>query len=140
VVDLMGCYCKQTEQAKRVKRAQKLSAQTWPERNDMPVPPRQKIDQRLTDAVKGEIVDAYRNGASGAELAERYGLARSTVLKVVRAAGGQVRYPRMTAEEKAEVVRLYLAGMRQVDIAAQLGRHKSLIWHILARAGLMGSP
>lgn len=45
------------------------------------------------------------------------------------------RYPRVTPEEAAEMLRLWEAGVRQVDIATQFGRDPGNIWHVLKRAG-----
>jgi hypothetical protein len=81
----------------------------------------------------------YRAGRTGRQLAEQYGLARSTVIGLLRKHGVAVRFPRVTPEEAAEMVRLYRAGVRQVDIAAQFGRDPGNIWHMLKRAGAFGS-
>ena len=77
----------------------------------------------------------YQAGASGQELAERYGVARSAVIQFLRSRGVAVRRPRLTEEELAEIVALYQEGVRQIDIAEQLGRTKGAIWYALRRAG-----
>lgn len=55
-------------------------------------------------------------------MAEHYGLARSTVIGLLRKHGIAVRYLWVTPAEAAEMVRLYHSGMRQVDIAGRFGR------------------
>ena len=77
----------------------------------------------------------YQAGSTGRVLAERYGLARSTVISLLRKHEVEIRHPRVTPAEQAEMVALYQAGMRQVDIAARFGRDPSSIWHALKRAG-----
>jgi hypothetical protein len=134
-VDLIGAYSKQADAMERVQRSLVLAAKSSTKRSSKAAARRHKVEQRLDEATVAELVDAYRSGATGAELALRYDLARSTVIGLVREHNAHVRYPRMTAREQAEVVRLYRTGVRQIDIAEQFGRHKSVIWHLLRRAG-----
>ena len=56
-----------------------------------------------------------------ARLAERYGLARSTVIKLLKDGGVEVRHPRVSKSEAARIVTLYQQGFRQSDIAQQVG-------------------
>ena len=74
---------------------------------------------------------------SGRQLAERYGLARSTVLALLKERGVGVRYPRFTEADTERAIALYKDGVRQIDIARELGRSKSAVWHVLHRAGLV---
>ena len=53
---------------------------------------------------------------TGQELAERYGVARSAVIQFLRSQGVPIRRPRLTEEELAQIVALYMDGVRQVDI------------------------
>jgi hypothetical protein len=98
-----------------------------------------RVNFRLDDRLVQQLLAEYQAGRTGRELAEQYGLARSTVIELLRKHGVAVRYPRVTPEEAAEMVRLYQAGMRQVDIAARFGRDPGNIWHVLKRAGAFKS-
>jgi hypothetical protein len=69
-------------------------------------------------------------------LAERFDLARSTVVSLLRKQGISIRYPRLTPEQCIEIVRLYESGVSQAEIARQFGRDPGNIWHVLERAGL----
>lgn len=62
------------------------------------------------------------------------------MIGLLRQHGVAVRYPRVTPEEAAEMVRLHRAGVRQVDIAARFGRDPGNVWHLLKRAGSSGLP
>ena len=95
---------------------------------------------RLDEQLVQRLLAGYRAGRTGRELAEQYGLARSTVIDLLRKHGVAVRYPRVTPAEAAEMVRLYRAGMRQVDIAAHFGRDPGNIWHVLKRTGAFEDP
>jgi DNA-binding transcriptional regulator LsrR (DeoR family) len=93
------------------------------------------VNLRLDEQLVQQLLADYQAGSTGRELAERYGLARSTVIGLLRQHGVAVRYPRVTPDEAAEIVQLYRTGMRQVDIAARFGRDPGNIWHVLKRAG-----
>jgi DNA-binding Lrp family transcriptional regulator len=82
------------------------------------------------------LVAEYANGTPSAELGRRYGLAKSSVLRLVRQAGERVRHPRLSKAETAQMIELYEAGMSQKDIAERLGRSPSAVWHCLRRLGL----
>lgn len=70
-------------------------------------------------------------------MAERFGLARSTVIVLLRERGVAVRHPRVNASDVAQAVEWYEAGVRQIEIAERLGRSKSVVWHLLRRAGVL---
>lgn len=76
-------------------------------------------------------------GTTSAELGRRDGIAKSSVLRLVRQAGEQVRHPRLSVAETARLVELYEAGLPQKDIAERLDRSPSAVWHCLRRAGLL---
>lgn len=94
-----------------------------------------RVNLRLDEQLVQQLLADYQAGRTGRELAEQYGLARSTVIGLLRQHGITVRYPRVTPDESAEMVHLYRAGVRQVDIAARFGRAPGNIWHVLNRAG-----
>jgi hypothetical protein len=85
-----------------------------------------------------QLLADYKAGRTGRELAEQYGLARSTVIGRLREHGVAVRYPRVTPAEAAEMARLYQSGVQQANIAARFGRDPGNIWHVLKRAGAFG--
>jgi hypothetical protein len=99
-----------------------------------------RVDVRLDEQTIELLLADYRSGASGRQLAERYGLARSTVIGLLRRHGVPIRYPRVTPAEQAEMLTLYRAGVRQVDIAAQFDREPGNVWHVLKRAGAFDVP
>lgn len=92
----------------------------------------------LTPALRRAIVSCYCAGQSGRVIAKALGIAKTTVIAVVRDAGVPLRNQRLSADQRAEVVRLYKAGATQVSIAKKLDLHKGHVWHVLERAGLVG--
>ena len=82
-----------------------------------------------------KLVAEYVAGTTAAELGPRYGIAKSSVLRLVRQAGERVRHPRLSATDTARLVQLYEAGLPQKDIAQRLGRSPSAVWHCLRWLG-----
>lgn len=135
----MGRYSNLTEQVKRTKHLTVLTRKTFPARSDPAPAPVRRVSLRLDEQLVRQLLADYQGGRTGRELAEQYGLARSTVIGLLRQHGVAVRYPRVTPDEVAEMVRLYQSGVRQVDIAARFGRDPGNVWHVLKRAGVFRS-
>lgn len=68
-------------------------------------------------------------------MADLYGLARSAVIELLRADGVAIRHPKVTPADTAQAVVWYREVVRQVGIAARLGREKAVVWNLLKRAG-----
>lgn len=96
-----------------------------------------RISKRLETETVERLVADYAAGSTAAELGQRYGLAKSSVIRLVRDAGERVRHPRLSTTETAQLVALYEAGVSQKEIAEQLGRSPSAVWHCLRRLRLM---
>jgi hypothetical protein len=133
LVELVGRYSNYIEQ---IKRLTALARKTFPVRFESASAPVCRVNFRLDEQLVQQLLADYRAGSTGRKLAEQYGLARSTVMGLLHSVA--VRYPRVTAAEAAEMVRLYRAGVRQVHIAARFDRDPGNIWHVLKRAGAFG--
>jgi hypothetical protein len=70
------------------------------------------------------LVAEYSAGTTAAELGHRYGIAKSSLLRLVRHAGQPVRHLRLSAAETARLVQLYEAGLPQEDIAQPTWRSR----------------
>jgi hypothetical protein len=94
-----------------------------------------RIERRLSAVQVDELVQQHEDGATGRQLADRYGLARSTVIEPLDKRGATVRASATDFRRSGAGSRAVRARMRQVDVALRLGRHKSVIWHVLRRGG-----
>ena len=97
-----------------------------------------RVTKRLQADTIERLVAEYRAGSTAADLGRHYGIAKTTVLRLIREAGEPVRHPRLSTSETACLVDLYEAGSSQRDIADRLGKSRSVVWHGLRRAGLVG--
>jgi hypothetical protein len=70
-----------------------------------------RVSKRLHVETVDRLVAEYAAGTPAAELGRRYGIAKSSVLGLLRQAGTPVRHPRLSAREEAQLVELYEAGL-----------------------------
>lgn len=129
----VGSYSNLTEQMRRVRRCAVLARKALPARPAPVAVLVRRVSVRIDDVAIGQLVADYEAGSTGRQLAERYGLARSTVIALLPRHGVAVRHPRVTAEESAEMLRLYRSGVWQVDvvdIAEQFGWQPGSVWQL----------
>jgi DNA-binding CsgD family transcriptional regulator len=88
---------------------------------------------RLPAKTIRKIVEDYSDGATAALVAKRYGIAKSTVLGLIRGAGAEVRRPRLDNDDITLIVALHREGLQQSEIAARVGCSPSAVWHALRR-------
>jgi transposase len=79
------------------------------------------LDRRLSEETIAELVAAYRAGTSSPELAERYGLSETGLIKVLRQAGATIRRQPMTEVEIKQAVKLRNEGQSYDEIGRRLG-------------------
>ena len=92
------------------------------------------MSKRLETETIERLVAEYVAGTA-AELGRRYGIAKSSVLGLVRHAGERVRHPRFSESETARLLELFEDGMSQKNIAERLGRSPSGVWQCLRWLG-----
>jgi DNA-binding NarL/FixJ family response regulator len=99
-----------------------------------------KLSQRLPGETVAAILTMYRNGATTREVGERFGLAHSSVNKLLQQHDVQARRRSPSTHEVQRAVELYEAGLSTQIIAEQLGFGASTVSRALARAGVMPRP
>ena len=62
------------------------------------------MSRRLEAETIDRLVAQYVDGTTAAEVGRRYGVANSSVLQLVRQAGRQVRQPRLSISQTAQLV------------------------------------
>lgn len=70
----------------------------------------QRLERRLSRTEKNELIQAYRDGASTAELASRHHVSKSAVLALLTKRGISRRYQSMTEADVTRAEQLYLNG------------------------------
>jgi hypothetical protein len=74
---------------------------------------RHRRERRISKRLEAEAIGwlSTRAGRTAADLGQRYGLAKSSVLRLVRHAGERVRRQRLSDFETAQLVALHGAGI-----------------------------
>lgn len=76
---------------------------------------------RLNASNRAALLDSYAAGVPVQELADRFGVHRSTVSELVRRAGVPARSPGLPESIRREAARLYEGGLTLPQVAARLG-------------------
>ncbi len=105
-----------------------------------PVPTRvtlRRRQRRLLPAQVAELTTAYESGAAINDLAERFGIRRSTVLEHLnRSEPRRRRYPALEEHEVEVATQLYSSGLSLRNVGIALGVHASTVRLSLRRAGV----
>ncbi len=99
-----------------------------------------KLSQRLSDETVAAILAAYQAGATTREVGERFGLAHSSVNKLLKEHGITARRRSPNPDEVKCAVQLYEAGLSARVIAEHLGFGASTITRALDKAGVRMRP
>lgn len=111
-------------------------------------PGRQRL---LAAADEPPIAAAYRNGATLAELGQRYGVAKTTIRRALHRQGVELRaagtpHPlderrKLSDEQRADVARLYVEELWSLrQLAQQFGVERTTIRRILRRLNVPARP
>ncbi|MDH6242706.1 helix-turn-helix domain-containing protein [Mycobacterium sp. OTB74] len=92
-----------------------------------------KLDQRLNDQIRAEIVALYRSGEPSTAIGATYGLNKNSVIKVLREAGIPIRRQSLTSEQIDDAIRLYRTGQSLATIGRQLGVDHGTVWRALRK-------
>lgn len=87
----------------------------------------------MSPAVVAELVADYEAGMSTPKLCKRYGLSKTSVLKLLREAGMKTRQRGLNDQQVAQAVELYNQGHSYAEIGRRLGKAKSSVREVLRR-------
>lgn len=113
---------------------EKLAGQ--PAREPVDLPPTHRLDQRLSDELIAELVQAYGDGATTAELRQRYGLSQGSVLKLLRDHGVTLRWQGLSKTDKSTAIELYRDGASLAQLGARFGVSPNVVRRALLATGV----
>lgn len=119
-----------------LRRAKRAAKQPRPAERPIRTPTVHRLDQRLSPQDRELILDAYRRGESTRSISDRFGIARNSIDRLAQAAGLPRQVSRLTDQEQAEAIRLYVSGMSLQRVGERLGRSPGTIWILLKRKGI----
>lgn len=91
---------------------------------------------RLSDAARATVIERYEAGETSTALAEAYGVAKSTILGILRANSVVVRRQPLTPEQIGEAARLYESGLSLSQVAKRLGINQETMRVAIVDAGV----
>jgi len=90
-----------------------------------------KLSQRFDAATVAAIIAAYEDGATAKKLAKHYGVARSSITRLLHRHGVAVRRQSPTDADRQRIVNLHTAGHSMTDVAERLGWSVSTISRVV---------
>lgn len=92
---------------------------------------------RLNTDQQAAVVTRYSNGETSATLAEEYGVAKSTILRILREARVVVRRQPMTPEQVSDAAQIYVTGSPLSQVAKRLGVNQETMRTAILKAGVV---
>jgi hypothetical protein len=94
--------------------------------------------RRLSEPEAADLADQYRHGSTVRQLAEAFGIHRTTVLSLLAAAGIERRghQPKLTSDHLRRAIASYERGHSCATIAKELAVHPETVRRALMKAGV----
>ena len=119
-----------------MEKALKLGHNGRTERRDEATYQPYRLNQRLDEATRAELVRSYKDGTPTTELTRTDGLSKAGVLQLLQQAGVYMRRQGLDDKQTAEAVRLYRSGLSLVRVGEQVGFGPTSVAHALRAAGV----
>ncbi|ALJ22355.1 hypothetical protein [Microbacterium sp. No. 7] len=103
-------------------------------------PRTQRRWNRLSDEDRATVAARYGAGETSTALAAEYGVAKSTILGILREKRTVVRRQPLAAEQVIEAVRLYASGLSLSQVADQLDVNQETMRMAVLKAGVVLRP
>jgi transposase len=95
---------------------------------------------RLGPRQANALAAAYRDGKTIKELAQRYGVHRTTVSALLRLFDVEIRQRGLSANEVTAAARLYVQGWSLARLGSKYGVDSTTVWRALRAAGVVMRP
>lgn len=95
---------------------------------------------RLSDADRTEVLTRYEAGETSTALAADYGVAKSTILGILRSNNVVVRRQPLTSQQVSEAARLYESGLSLSQVAGQLSVNQETMRVAMLDVGVLLRP
>jgi transposase-like protein len=92
---------------------------------------------RLSAEQQATVVARYSSGETSTVLADEYGVAKSTILRILRESRVVVRRQSLTAEQVSEAADLYESGLSLSQVAKRLDVNQETMRVAILKAGVI---
>ena len=93
--------------------------------------------KRLSPEARASVVARYSAGETSTALAKEHGVAKSTILGILREANVVVRRQPMTTDQVSEAAQLYESGLSLSQVATQLNVNQETMRVAILKAGVV---
>ncbi|MEV8359182.1 hypothetical protein [Microbacterium sp. NPDC076895] len=90
----------------------------------------------MSDEARAAVIERYEAGETSTALAEAYGVAKSTILGILRTNSVVVRRQPLTPEQVSEAARLYNSGLSLSQVAERLRVNQETMRVALLKSGV----
>lgn len=101
-----------------------------------PSQPPRRISRRLSQENIAQLCADYHAGVTTRQLSDNYGIGKTTVTRLLRENGIQLRHQGLDATQISRAVELYQSGASVAQLASKLGVHASSAYDALRAAGV----
>ena len=129
-------YSRRSDLLRRLEEVRKQPQIMRIEHLDEPTYTPYRLQQRLDDGTRAQLVRNYQDGIPTTELTKIYRLSKASVLALLRDAGISMRRQGLDQEQTAEAIRLYHLGLSLVRVGEQVGFGPTSVANALRAAGL----
>lgn len=92
---------------------------------------------RLSDTARADVIARYEAGETSTALAIEYGVAKSTILNLLRANNVVVRRQPLTPHQVSDAARLYESGLSLSEVAMKLNINQETMRMAVVKAGVV---
>ncbi|WP_448238434.1 hypothetical protein [Microbacterium paulum] len=92
---------------------------------------------RLNEGQRAEVAERYEAGETTTQLAKVYGVAKSTIIGILREKRVVVRRQPLTPDQVNEAARLYESGLSLSQVAKQLSVNQETMRVAIMKAGVL---
>lgn len=142
-VDLVDLYSKNSDGTQVTPEQQR----SWVEKSSSsrtsgPIPTHRPhaVSRRIGADATAEIIHRYSQGETAKALAEEFGIARNSVLNLLRENNVVVRRQPPTLEQQAQLAAEYEAGATIADLVTRHGHSYGAVRRVLKEAGVQMRP
>jgi AraC-like DNA-binding protein len=133
MVELVRLYSNPEAEADHLRRVQ--SAASSPRPAGVSRQPRQR-QRRLSMTEVTKLIKEYEQHASVKELAQRFGIHRTTVTELLRRHGVEMRRPGLTSDDMAAASQMYADGWSVAKLGRSFGVDAVTVWRALRASGV----
>ncbi|UGT64410.1 helix-turn-helix domain-containing protein [Nocardia asteroides] len=138
-MDLIGAYSRQAWLSDRLDALKdRLTSTPLRDVSHTPSarPHQRKYKQRLTQAIRDEIVAKYNAGATSTQLVREFHLGKGTVLKILHEGGAAMRNQGLNPAQVAQAAHLYESGQSLAQIGTYFNVDPGTVHDALRKRGV----